>query len=67
MRVGALRERHPGEARVAMTPASAQDIRKLGHECHIEAGAGEQMLDHLEWLRPYYEKAWRAAGRTTVV
>jgi len=31
-----------------------------------EAGAGEQMLDHLEWLRPYYEKAWRAAGRTTV-
>ena len=42
MRVGALRERHPGEARVAMTPASAQDIRKLGHECHIEAGAGER-------------------------
>ena len=21
------------------------------------------MHDHLEWLRPYYEKAWRAAGR----
>jgi DNA-binding GntR family transcriptional regulator len=31
-----------------------------------ESGAGEQMLDHLEWLRPYYEKAWRTAGRTTV-
>ncbi|HVG48970.1 MAG TPA: NAD(P)(+) transhydrogenase (Re/Si-specific) subunit alpha, partial [Rubellimicrobium sp.] len=42
MRIGALRERHPGEARVAMTPASAQDIRKLGHECHIESGAGER-------------------------
>jgi DNA-binding FadR family transcriptional regulator len=31
-----------------------------------EAAAGEQMLDHLEWLRPHYETAWRAAGRTTV-
>ena len=31
-----------------------------------ERGAEEQMHDHLVWLRPYYEKAWRAAGRTTV-
>jgi DNA-binding FadR family transcriptional regulator len=31
-----------------------------------EDGAGELMLDHLEWLRPYYEKAWRKAGRTTI-
>ena len=30
-----------------------------------ESGAGEQMLDHLECLRPYYEQAWRTAGRTT--
>jgi DNA-binding FadR family transcriptional regulator len=28
-----------------------------------ERGAEEQMRDHLEWLRPYYERAWRAAGR----
>ena len=52
MRVGALRERHPGEARVAMTPASAQDIRKLGHECHIEAGAGHGWRDlSAAWAR----------------
>jgi DNA-binding FadR family transcriptional regulator len=31
-----------------------------------ESGAGEQMHYHLRWLRPYYEKAWRAAGRSTV-
>jgi DNA-binding FadR family transcriptional regulator len=33
----------------------------------IEAGdedaAGRQMYDHLEFLRPYYEQAWRAATR----
>ena len=28
-----------------------------------EAAAGEQMYEHLEFLRPYYERAWRAAGR----
>ena len=26
-----------------------------------EAAAGAQMYDHLEFLRPYYERAWRAA------
>jgi DNA-binding FadR family transcriptional regulator len=31
-----------------------------------EQAAAEQMHDHLAWLRPYYEEAWRAAGRTTV-
>jgi GntR family transcriptional repressor for pyruvate dehydrogenase complex len=28
-----------------------------------EAAAGDQMYEHLEFLRPYYEQAWRAAGR----
>jgi DNA-binding GntR family transcriptional regulator len=28
-----------------------------------EAGAGDQMFEHLEFLRPYYEQAWRAAAR----
>lgn len=28
-----------------------------------EAGAGDLMHEHLEFLRPYYEQAWRAAGR----
>lgn len=36
----------------------------------IEAGdedaAGEQMFEHLEWLRPYYDKAWRAVGRVRI-
>ncbi len=40
MRIGAAKERFPGEARVAMTPASARDLQKLGHSCVIEAGAG---------------------------
>jgi NAD(P) transhydrogenase subunit alpha len=58
MRIGALRERAPGEARVAMTPASAQDIRKLGHDCLIEAGAGE--------ASGFPDSAYEAAGVTVV-
>ena len=40
MKVGALKEIKPGEARVALTPDSAQQIQKLGHECFIQSGAG---------------------------
>ena len=40
MKVGALKEIKPGEARVALTPDSAQQIQKLGHDCYVEAGAG---------------------------
>ncbi|WP_085878545.1 Re/Si-specific NAD(P)(+) transhydrogenase subunit alpha [Roseisalinus antarcticus] len=40
MKIGAPKEIMPGEARVAMTPASAKELQKLGHECMIEAGAG---------------------------
>jgi DNA-binding FadR family transcriptional regulator len=28
-----------------------------------EAAAGDLMVEHLAFLRPYYEQAWRAAGR----
>ena len=42
MRIGTPRETLEGEARVAMTPDSARQIAKLGHECVIEAGAGER-------------------------
>jgi H+-translocating NAD(P) transhydrogenase subunit alpha len=42
MRIGALREVFPGEARVAMTPESALQLQKLGHTCFIETGAGEK-------------------------
>ena len=41
MRIGTPRETLEGEARIAMTPDSARQIAKLGHECVIEAGAGE--------------------------
>ncbi|XDZ65944.1 Re/Si-specific NAD(P)(+) transhydrogenase subunit alpha [Alphaproteobacteria bacterium LSUCC0684] len=41
MRIGAPKEIMAGEARVAMTPDSARQLQKLGHDCFIEAGAGE--------------------------
>lgn len=40
MIIGTPKEIFPGENRVAMTPASAKDLQKLGHECVIEEGAG---------------------------
>ncbi|MBC6436700.1 MAG: Re/Si-specific NAD(P)(+) transhydrogenase subunit alpha [Rhodobacteraceae bacterium] len=41
MKIGAPKEIEPGEARVAITPDSALQLQKLGHECAIETGAGE--------------------------
>ena len=40
MKIGAPKESARGEARVALTPESAKQIQKLGHECLIETGAG---------------------------
>ncbi|WIV49914.1 Re/Si-specific NAD(P)(+) transhydrogenase subunit alpha [Marivivens sp. LCG002] len=40
MKIGAPKEIIAGENRVAMTPASARDLQKLGYECVIESGAG---------------------------
>lgn len=40
MKIGAPKELFEGEARVAMTPDSAQQLQKLGHACLIESGAG---------------------------
>lgn len=40
MKIGALKETFSGENRVAMTPASALQLQKLGHECFIQKGAG---------------------------
>lgn len=40
MRIGALKETFDGEARVAVTPSSAGHLQKLGHEVHVESGAG---------------------------
>ncbi|MCL4118873.1 UNVERIFIED_CONTAM: hypothetical protein GTU68_036198 [Idotea baltica] len=40
MRIGTPKEIFEGETRVAMTPASALELQKLGYECLIEKGAG---------------------------
>ncbi|MCB1366520.1 MAG: Re/Si-specific NAD(P)(+) transhydrogenase subunit alpha [Rhodobacteraceae bacterium] len=40
MKIGTPKEVAAGENRVAMTPNSALQLQKLGHECLIEAGAG---------------------------
>ncbi|SEL16755.1 NAD(P) transhydrogenase subunit alpha [Roseivivax marinus] len=42
MKIGTPKEILPGENRVAMTPDSARMLQKLGHECLVEAGAGEK-------------------------
>ncbi|MGB0507426.1 MAG: Re/Si-specific NAD(P)(+) transhydrogenase subunit alpha, partial [Pikeienuella sp.] len=40
MKIGTPKEQFEGEARVALTPASAELLKKLGHECVVESGAG---------------------------
>ena len=40
MKIGAPTEKAAGEARVAITPESAKQLLKLGHECLIQKGAG---------------------------
>jgi NAD(P) transhydrogenase subunit alpha len=42
LKIGTPKEVMEGEARVAMTPESALQLQKLGHECAIETGAGER-------------------------
>ncbi|MGS2742859.1 Re/Si-specific NAD(P)(+) transhydrogenase subunit alpha [Halomonas sp. LS-001] len=41
MKIGAPKEIASGEARVALTPESALQLQKLGHDCFIETGAGK--------------------------
>ena len=40
MKIGSPAERASGESRVALTPESAKQLQKLGHECLIQKGAG---------------------------
>ncbi|MEL6587281.1 MAG: Re/Si-specific NAD(P)(+) transhydrogenase subunit alpha, partial [Pseudomonadota bacterium] len=42
MKIGAPKEVHDGENRVAITPESAGHLQKLGYEVAVEAGAGEK-------------------------
>lgn len=58
MKIGAPKESAKGEARVALTPDSAQQLHKLGHECLVEAGAGAGA--------GFSDEAYRAAGVTVV-
>ena len=54
MKIGAPVEKAAGEARVALTPDSAKQLMKLGHECLIQKGAGK--------LAGFSDKAYEEAG-----
>ncbi len=54
MKIGTPKEMFEGEARVAMTPDSAAQLQKLGHECVIETGAG--------MLAGFSDADYKAAG-----
>jgi H+-translocating NAD(P) transhydrogenase subunit alpha len=54
MKIGAPREVHPQERRVAITPDTAEQLQKLGFSVAIEAGAGEKAH--------FSDDAYREAG-----
>jgi NAD(P) transhydrogenase subunit alpha len=54
MRIGSVIEASRNEARVALTPDSALQLKKLGHSCVIEAGAGGKA--------GFSDEAYRAVG-----
>ena len=54
MKIGAPKEILEDEARVAMTPDSAQALQKLGYDCVIETGAGA--------AAGFTDAAYKAAG-----
>ncbi len=58
MKIGTPKELFAGEARVALTPDSAAQLQKLGHECLVEAGAGQ--------AAGISDAAYQAAGVTVV-
>ncbi len=58
MKIGAPKESREDEARVALTPDSAQRLKKLGYECLVESGAGAKAS--------ISDAVYRAAGVTVV-
>ncbi|MBY6046854.1 Re/Si-specific NAD(P)(+) transhydrogenase subunit alpha [Vannielia litorea] len=58
MKIGTPKEVLEGENRVAMTPDSALQLQKLGHECLIETGAGAKA--------GFSDADYEAAGVTVV-
>ncbi len=58
VKIGAPKEIFEGEARVALTPDSALQLQKLGHECYVQSGAGH--------AAGFADAAYAAAGVTVV-
>lgn len=58
MKIGSPKEQYPGEARCALTPDSALQLQKLGHQCLVESGAGISA--------GFSDDAFRNAGVTIV-
>ncbi len=58
MKIGSLKETTEREARVALTPDSARQLIKLGHECLVETGAGAKS--------GFSDEAYRSAGVVVV-
>ncbi len=56
--IGTPNETAKGENRVAMTPASARDLQKLGFDCIVQSGAGKAAR--------FSDAAYREAGVTVV-
>ncbi|TSD94069.1 Re/Si-specific NAD(P)(+) transhydrogenase subunit alpha [Skermania sp. ID1734] len=54
MIIGVFKEARPGETRVAATPDTVQQLRKLGYDVIVEPGAGE--------LASFSDAAYAAAG-----
>ncbi|CAN5883275.1 alanine dehydrogenase [soil metagenome] len=42
MRIGVVRERAPGESRVALSPHAVAELTRVGHRVLVETGAGEE-------------------------
>ncbi len=53
-KIGSPKETFAGESRVAMTPDSATQLKKLGYDCLVETGAG--------LAAGFTDDAYRAAG-----
>lgn len=56
--IGVLRERYPGERRVAIVPATVGKLAKTGLEVRVETGAGE--------AAGYPDEQYRQAGASVV-
>jgi H+-translocating NAD(P) transhydrogenase subunit alpha len=54
--IGVIKEARPGETRVAATPATVEQLIKLGYDVVVEAGAGE--------LSSFADQAYVEAGAT---